>query len=210
MKKMLALLLVAVLAAACSAAYADTLEIVPGTPAACDIDTFMVYFGALTGASGYHFIFDAEPETEGDYLVYTAHTEDNLSSLRIYTVNGDYCYSECAGEITVSVTDTDAMNRFGEWIGAAFGGSVLSVYIAEGNPADNAAISTFNNDITPLLSALITGLSDETLLANGTVSISPILGYPSGIEVRGYVEGGSVTLKLRIVVTGADGQLIQK
>ena len=210
MKKMLALLLAAVMISVCCPVFADTLEIAPGTPAACDIDTFKVYFGALTSGGNYTFTFDDGFETEGDYQVYTASTGDSRSALKVYTRDGNFCFAECAGSMTASVGDTDTAGGFAEWFGAAFGGIILSVYIGEGNPADQATIEAFNSDIVPLLTDLMAGLSDANRLAEGIVCTGTVLGYPAGMEVNGSVEDITVTLNLRVAVTGTDGQLIRK
>ena len=168
MKKIAALILVIVLAAAVSLAGADSLALVPGTAANCTTDIFQTYFNMICTAAGYEFTWDEAPVTEDGYDVYTARIADGALEMKLYTQGGNFCYLIGEGSQTFKQTDTAAANTFGTWFGATLGGSLVSLKIGEDGLA---SISEGNLDtemqeaIKPLEPILLSAFMSEENLA---------------------------------------------
>ena len=210
MKKIAALILVIVLAAAVSLAGADSLALVPGTAANCTTDIFQTYFNMICTAAGYEFTWDEAPVTEDGYDVYTARISDGALEMKLYTQGGNFCYLVGEGSQTFKQTDTAAANTFGTWFGATLGGSLVSLKIGEDGLA---SISEGNLDsdmqeaIKPLEPILLSAFMSEENLAKGAAGSVVALGYPVGIEVSGSMNGDEITVNMKVRVTSKDGQL---
>ena len=119
-------------------------------------------------------------------------------------------YAEGSGEVTANASDTDTANRFGELFGTALGGMILSAYVGEGNNFDESVLNTYTNELMPLLTILSDGLDNEAKLADGVVGLVNVLGYPTGMELRGSASGSIANLMIHFVLASPDAQLIQK
>ena len=207
MKKIFALLLALMMLFAAGTACAETLEFEPGTPSVTSPEVFKLYFAMIAGQSGYNFTWEDEVGTDGSYSVYTGHSEDGLMSLNIYAMNGGVVYSEAIGTATIS--DAESAEKFGEWFGAAVGGSVISLLIGEkGTQAlDEDATNRFTNDLMGLVAFLQGGSTTDEQLAKGAVYTTTCLDYPTGLEITGIAGSTGVTMSLRILVSVQDGQM---
>ena len=207
MKKVFALLLALVMLAAAGTACAETLAFEPGTPSACTPEMFKLYFALIAGQSGYNFVWEDDIGTDGAYAVYTGHSEDGLMSLNIYAMNGGVVYSEAIGTATIS--DAESAEKFGEWFGAAVGGSVIAFYIGENGAEslDASVTNKFTNDLMGLVAFLQNGSTTDEQLAEGMVYTTTCLDYPTGMEISGSADGSGVTMALRILVSTKDGQM---
>ena len=211
MKKMIALLLALAAMAAFGLAHAETLNVVPGTPLNSSVDEFIAYFDLMSSASGYEFTWDEQATTEDQYTVRTAVSSDGSMSLKAYALDGNICYAVAEGSSQFDPNDYEAGQKFGEWFGASIGGITLGFYICENGTAGlsekmNDVLAQFQSDLTPLTEFLSGGLSEEAV-ADGKVTTTTILGYPTGMEVAAAMSGEQVQMSLKIAVTGKDGQL---
>ena len=208
MKKILALLLVLLMAAAVVPACADTLEIVPGNPANCQIDDFKTWFDMFTGSNGFVFNWDSIPASEDGYDVYTARPADGDMYVKVYTSGGkvSHLIGEASG--TFLITDEEGAEKFGEWFGAVLAGGGMGLLIPEEgiNAAQTKAI-TYETELTPLVEVLTTGFEDADSLSKGVAGSITALGYPTGLEMNGNLSGLSVTIHMKVIITSKDGQL---
>ena len=209
MKKILALAIALMMLLAAIPAFADSLEIVPGTPSTCTFAVFQTYFTVLSSGSGYEFTWADAPAEENGYTVYSADAGDGTLTIKVYTLNDTVVYTVAEGSAALDVNDSDSANTFGQWFGVAVSGSVVSLCMGEGNTSilsDSNLEATLQADITPLVDILMNDF-DEASLAKGKAATSLVLGYPAGLEVSGGAVGTLVNLNMKIVVTSADGQL---
>ena len=202
MKKALILVLALVMVCMSTFACAESLQITPGAPSNCDIDSFKMYFSMMAGASGYNFVWQDNVTSENGYDVYKADSEDGMMTLSIYVQGGKVVYGEAIGSITANAGNTTSASKFGEWFGASIAGMVLGMYIGENgmNAVTDSVGTQFQNDLMPLVKVLQDGLTTPTALMNGLASVSTVAGYPTGLEVSGSVSGTSITLNMRIIV----------
>ena len=212
MKKFAALILALILAAAVSLAGAETLALVPGTPAECTTELFQTYFNMISSAAGYEFTWDEAPVTEDGFDVYTAHTAAGPLEMKLYTQDGKFCHLVGEGTQTFSETDTEAANTFGTWFGATLGGSLISLKIGEeGLESISSMADTLDTEmqaaIQPLQPILLNAFLSAENMAKGSAGAVNALGYPVGIQVGGSIDGDQITVNMKIMVTSKDGQL---
>ena len=188
MKKALILVLALVMVCMSTFACAESLQITPGAPSNCDIDSFKMYFSMMSGASGYNFIWQDNVTSENGYDVYKADSEDGMMTISIYVQGGKVVYGEAIGSITASAGDSSSASKFGEWFGASIAGMVLGMYIGENgmNAVTDSVGTQFQNG--PVLDGQV------------PAGVSTVAGYPTGLEVSGSVSGTSITLNMRIIV----------
>ncbi len=212
MKKILALILALMLLAVAGLAGADTLEVEAGTPSGCSIEMFKLYFSAMEESAGYKFVWNDNVYNDGNYLVYSGKSGDDVMTINIYTLNGNVVYAEGVGSISANLSDQAAAQSFGEWFGAAIGGMTFGLYIGENGAAsvDVNLTNKFTNDLLPLTTVLTSELSSDEKLANGVVGTATVLGYPTGLEMKGVAMGTSVLMTMKIMVTSSDGKLLVK
>ena len=213
MKKILALILTVTLLAAAGAALADTMKVEAGSPTVCAPELFQTYFDLVAGSSGYNFTWDPAPATEGEYSVYTATSSDGKMIVKVYAKNGGVVYAEGTGTIPVDLTNSESLRTFGEWFGASISCMGFSMFIGENGAEafnDGSAMATFQDDLNSFVTELQGGMNSASEILNGFVITSTILGYPAGLEVKGSLDGGSVTLAMRVVVCSKDGNLTKK
>ena len=208
MKKIIALLLVLVMATAAGAAWADKLELQAGTPTQCDSSTFQMLFTFMEQQSGYDYTWDKETETEGEYTVYTARPAKGSMILKLYTLDDRAVYVVCEGSVSASFSNKETVREFGSWFGSALGGICLAFYMADhpDAPLDEELLTRFTNDGEAMLSSL-TALNDGKKVAEGVAFTAPVLGYPTGMEGSGTASGQSAILNMKLVVTSEDGVL---
>ena len=209
MKKCIALLLALLMAAFAIPACAETLEIVPGTPAQCPIDEFKNWFNLSITSSGYDYNFewDSDPVSEDGFDVYTAKME-NGPEMKVYTVGGNVSHVIGTHTGTFSATDTSSATKFGECLGAVLGGGCSGLAICElGVDELKKVAANFQSEITPLLTTLVGGFTSADKLAEGVAGTATGMGYPVGLDLVGSVSGTDITLTMRIIITSKDGQL---
>ena len=209
MKKALLLLLAVILMSVTCLAGADSLEVVPGSPSNCQILLFKTYFDLLTSSSGYNFTWNDTTTAEDGYTVHTAVSETGILTIKVYVKDNCVCFATGEGTTTLSMYDSSAAQTFGEWFGISIGGLVVGMYAGENGPSSltNAVTSQFATELNPLVEVLNSGFTSEEELANGIAGTTTILGYPTGLEVSGSVNGTNITLTLGIATVNADGQL---
>ncbi len=201
MKKVFALLLTLMMLAAGLAA-AETLELVPGTTESCPFTTFKTYFDTIAQQSGYTFTWADEPAAENGYEVYSTVSADGAMVIKVYVLNGNVCYTDGEGTVTLDMTDASSAQKFGEWFGVALSNSAICMRLAGGDTAflsDSNLSSTLQADVQPLVSILMNDFNDDTL-SQGKAATSTVLGYPAGLEISGSTNGSSVSLTMRTVV----------
>ncbi len=212
MKKLLALLLALMMLACAGAASAETLDFVPGAPATCPFSMFQSYFTALAGGTGYTFTWDAEPAEEDPYTVYSAVSEDKTLKVSVYVQDGNVCYLQAEGAISLDMTDFTAAQKFGEWFGVSISGGVLGMALGTGDTSilqDPELDAKLQADIAPLVFILQNDFNEQTLAA-GKAAVSTVYGYPCGLEVSGSAEGMTVLLAMKIIVSSPEGQITVK
>ena len=212
MKKVFALLLALMMLAAGLAA-AETLELVPGTPENCPFLMFKTYFDTIAQQSGYQFTWTDEPAAENGYEVYSTVSSDETMTIKVYVLDGNVCYTEGEGTVTLDLSNAASAQKFGEWFGVALSNSAICMRLAGGDTAflsDSNFASTLQADVQPLVSILMNDFNDETL-SKGKAATSTVVGYPAGLEISGSMaDETSVTLTMRTVVTCEAGQLSVK
>ena len=164
MKKVFALLLALLMAAFVIPACAETLEVVPGTPANCSFSDFQNWFDLSIASSGYDytFVWDSTPYSEDGFDVYTARME-NGPEFKVYTVGGNFCYLIATNSGSFQLSDSSGAKSFGECLGAVLGGGITGLFIPEqGINAFQSQISSFQSDINPLLTILMSGFSSPS------------------------------------------------
>ena len=208
MKKAIALILVLMMAAAAIPAFADSLELIPGTPANVPFDEFKIYFDLFTGSSGFTFIWETSPVPENGYEVYTARPENGNMEVNVYTSGGNVSHLIAEASGTFLASDEAGAEEFGQLFGAVLAGGGMGLFVAEeGIDALAAEAENYESELMPLAEILTNGMSDESHLVNGTAGYVYILGYPTGLEVNGSESGMVVSLNLKIVITSKGGQL---
>ena len=202
MKKVFALLLTLMMLTAGLAA-AETLELVPGTPENCPFTTFKTYFDMIAQQSGYTFTWADEPAAENGYEVYSAVSADDAMVIKVYVLDGNVCYTDGEGAVTLNMTDASSAQKFGEWFGVALSNSAICMRIAGGDTAflsDSNFASSLQADVQPLVSILMNDFNEDTL-SKGKAATSTVAGYPAGLEISGsIVDNTSVSLTMRTVV----------
>ena len=212
MKKIIALLMALMMLAVVGAAAAETLDFVPGTPTACPFPAFQTYFTALAGGTGYTFTWDAEPAEEDAYTVYSAVSEDKTLKVRVFVQDGNVSYLQAEGAISLDLTDLAAAQKFGEWFGVSISGGVLGMALGSGDTSvlqDPELDATLQADVQPLVYILENDFNEKTLAA-GKAAVSTVFGYPCGLEVSGSIDGATVLLAMKIIVSGPEGQVSVK
>ena len=204
MRRILALILAVLIMTAAGTACAETaaLQMVPTT---CPPETFILYFDILSRQAGYSFTWVDSVGTEGPYSVYLGECEDGTMLMNIYAMDGSVIYTDCAGSITINDDDAESASRFGEWFGCAIGGSVLSLHLGEsGNTSiSSEELEKYSADVNNIVSELQTYTEQQML--NGCVITKPVLDYPTSLEINGTRNGKIVTINIRAVVTGKNG-----
>ena len=211
MKKAFAVLLALLLFCISSLAAAETLIVTPGQQSNCVPEMFKMYFSLISTSAGLNFIWDDDVTNDGTYDIYKATSEDGMMVISVYAKDGSVVYTESIGTLTVKADDSDAAERFGSWFGAALSGAALGFYIND-NGLDSLGetnlYNRFTNDLIPYLTALTSmGAKGDAALAEGFVCISPVLGYPAGLEIKGTAADDTISLSLRVIVMTPGGQL---
>lgn len=211
MKKVFALLLTLMMLTAGLAA-AETLELVPGTPENCPFTTFKTYFDMIAQQSGYTFTWADEPAAENGYEVYSAVSADDAMVIKVYVLDGNVCYTDGEGAVTLNMTDASSAQKFGEWFGVSISGGVLGMALGTGDTSvlqDPELETKLQEDIKPLVYILENDFNEKTL-AEGKAAVSTVYGYPCGLEVSGSTDGETVLLAMKIIVSGPEGQISVK
>ena len=69
-------------------------------------------------------------------------------------------------------------------------------------------ISTrFQTELTPMITVIQDGVSNPSKLKNGVAGQTVVLGYITGLEVSGDVDGSDIILTMKIAVTSPDGKV---
>ncbi len=211
MKKILALLLALAMILASGLAFADTIELTPGTPTGCGAELFKAYFTVMTQNAGYAFSWDDNARSAGNSDIWYAVSEDGAMMVYIFCVDGNVSYVQGSGSLTVDLSDSESAEMFGQWLGAALSGSCLSIYIGEESPEDITEVATqFQNELTPLLYSVTSKLTSDEQLKNGVADIATVVNYPCGMEMSGSTDGTTVTLNMQFYVGSKDAQLVIK
>ena len=212
MKKVFALLLALMMLALVGAASAESLDFVPGAPTASTFEGFQTYFTTISTASGYAFTWDAEPAEEDGYTVYSAVSEDETLKIRVYVQDGSVAFIQADGAISLNISDFTAAQKFGEWFGVAISGGVIGLSLGAGDASivqDPDLEKKLKADIEPLVYILDIDFTEEKL-AEGKAAVSTVFGYPCGLEVSGSIDGATVLLAMKIIVSGPEGRISVK
>ena len=208
MRKILALILVLLMAAAVVPACADSLEVIPGSPANCPIDDFKTWFDMFTGSNGFVFNWDSSPVSEDGYDVYFARPQEGEMEVKVYTSGGNVSHLIGEASGTFLMTDEEGAEKFGEWFGAVLAGGGMGLLVPEeGITAAQTKAVTYESELMPLVDVLTNGFSDTNDLSSGVAGSVVALGYPTGLEMNGTVSGITVTIRMKIAITSKDGQV---
>ena len=211
MKKILALLLALTMILAAGLAFADTIEITPGTPTGCTYELFKSYFTVLTQSAGYTFTWTDTPSSENGFDVYCAISEGGAMTTYVFCVDGKVSYVHGVGSLTIDMGDQASAQKFGEWLGASFSGSCLGLFAGEEGPNALAGVTEqFQNELNPLLTNVTAGMTSDEQMKNGVADITTVLGYPAGLEISGGTNGTVITLNMQVYVAGKDALLTVK
>ena len=209
MKKVLALVLVFIMVAAAGIACADTLEFTPGSPTACAIEAFQLYYTLLADSAGYSFEWEENAVKEGDWDVYSALSSDGSLQIKIYCTDGNIVYAVSEGSITSDMSDTAAAEQFGQWFGVAIMDTCASLFIGE--KGVEALTDDVGNrmtaDFNALYAAFIGVVASEEDLVKGPALVGTMLDYPTGLETNGSIDGNIINLTMRIVTVSPDSTL---
>ena len=209
MKRFLALILSLVMICTAGLAFADSLVVTPGAPTGCAFTLFQTYFDILTQSSGYTFNWDSSAVQEDGFDVYSATTEDGAMSIKVHCTDGKVSYVTGEGTIKTKMSDTNGARKFGEWFGVSMAGTCLGLYAGEnGADALTQEVSTrFQTELTPMITVIQDGVSNPSKLKNGVAGQTVVLGYITGLEVSGDVDGSDIILTMKIAVTSPDGKV---
>ena len=208
MKKILALVLVFIMIAATGIACADTLDFIPGSPTACSIDGFKLFFNYFTSSAGYSFIWEENAVQEDGWDVYSAMASDGSAKIKICCIDGKVVYVTSEGSFTADRDDSAAADQFGEWFGYIILYPCMSLFIGDkGIEAMNDDVKNrMRTEMITLYTDFESELYDENLI-KGMAFISNILDYPTGVEASGSVNDNIININLRIVLGNQDSTL---
>ena len=135
--------------------------------------------------------------------MYSAVSADDAMVIKVYVLDGNVCYTDGEGAVTLNMTDASSAQKFGEWFGVALSNSAICMRIAGGDTAflsDSNFSSSLQADVQPLVSILMNDFNEDTL-SKGKAATSTVAGYPAGLEIIGSIaDNTSVSLTMRTVV----------
>ena len=209
MKKLLALVIALVMLLAAIPAIADTLEVVPGTPANCPIESFKVMYNMAAAQAKVNFVWDDGSVSEDGFDVYTCRSDDGSVEAKVYTVGGNVSHIIGESSGSFSASDYTAANQFGVNLGAVLAGGGTGMLMVEDPASINEKAATYQSELQPLIDTLQNGFTDLSQLNNGMASTTVALGYPTGLSLVGDADMSTLTISLtmKVYITSADGQL---